>query len=53
MQSRGNGKSFDYNHEISNCPQMIAKFSNVRLATAEDEDSDLEREFAEFYDQPL
>ena len=53
MQSRGNGKSFDYNHEISNCPQMIAKFSNVRLATAEDEDSDLEREFAEFYNQSL
>ena len=55
MQSRGNGKSLDFHHNISNCPQMIAKFSNVNMAAVEDdpEDSDNEQEFAEFYDQSL
>ena len=55
MQSRGNGKSLDFDHNISNCPQMIAKFSNVNMAAVEDdpEDSDNDQEFAEFYDQSL
>ena len=55
MQTRGNGKSLDFNHDISNCPQMIAKFSNVNMAAveAESEDSNNNQEFAEFYDQSL
>ena len=53
MQRRGNGKSFDFSHNILNCPQMIAKFSSVNLTAAEEASGDSESEFAEFYDQSL
>ena len=39
MQSKGRGQNLDYYHAISDCPQMIAKFSRINLATAGDEES--------------
>ena len=59
MQSRGRGQNLDYNHDISNCPQMISKFSRINLATAgdqesdQDTDSDENKEFKDFYDESL
>ena len=59
MQSKGRGQNLDYFHAISNCPQMIAKFSRINLATAGDEESDTEsennkdQEYADFYGESL
>ena len=59
MQSRGRGQNLDFNHDISNCPQMISKFSKINLATVVDEESDSEtgsddnKEFRDFYDESL
>ena len=58
MQSKGQGKNRDYNHNINNCSQMIAKFSKINL-TVEDQESDTEqesdenREFQDFYNEQL
>ena len=58
MQSKGQGKSLDYNHNITNCPQMIAKFSKINLALGDQEsdtedDAEESREFQEFYSEQL
>ena len=51
MQAKGQGKTIEYNHDISNCPQMIAKFSNINL----DQESDTEdnQEYVNFYEEQL
>ena len=51
MQAKGQGKTIEYNHDISNCPQMIAKFSNINL----DQESDTEdnQEYVNFYGEQL
>ena len=58
MQSKGQGKSLDYNHNITNCLQMIAKFSKINLALGDQEsdtedDAEESREFQEFYSEQL
>jgi len=58
MQSKGQGKSLDYNHNITNCPQMIAKFSKINLALGDQEsdtedDAEESQEFQEFYSEQL
>ena len=58
MQSRGQGKNLDYNHNINNCPQMIAKFSKINLTLGDqesdtEEESDENREFQDFYNEQL
>ena len=37
MQSKNQGKSLNYNHNITNCPQMIAKFAKINLALGDQE----------------
>ena len=55
MQTRGQARSLDYNHDITNCPQLINKFSKTNLAEGQEpvkeENEDLEYE--EFYGQNL
>ena len=51
MQARGQGKTVDYNHDISNCPEMIAKFSNINLDQESDIDDD--QEYVNFYEEQL
>ena len=56
MQTRGHqARSLDYNHDITNCPQLINKFSKINLAEGQEpvkeENEDLEYE--EFYSQNL
>ena len=51
MQAKGQGKPVEYNHDISNCPEMFAKFSNINL----DQESDTEdnQEYVNFYEEQL
>ena len=50
MQVRGQGKNYDYNHDISNCPHMIARFSKINLALEQESDQEREDENQEFED---
>ena len=52
MRARGQNLNLDYSHDIANCPQMIAKFSQVSLANShntvleeEEEEYDMAKEF--------
>ena len=55
MQAKGQGKPVEYNHDISNCPHMIAKFSKINLTSAPDQESDTEdnQEYVSFYEEEL
>ena len=58
MQAKGQGKALDFHHNISNCPEMIAKFSKINMTSVPDQVSDEEsnesNEYVEFYnDQSL
>ena len=55
MQAKGQGKTVEYNHDISNCPQMIAKFSKINLTTVPDQESDTgdNQEYVNFYEEQL
>ena len=55
MQNRGQAKQLDYNHDITNCPVLVAKFSRINIAEGEtsDQDEDETREFEEFYESNL
>ena len=55
MQAKGQGKTVEYNHDISNCPQMIAKFSKINLTSVPDQESDTEdnQEYVNFYEEQL
>ena len=56
MQAKGQGKAVDYKHNISNCPEMIAKFSRINLTSAPDQgdsatDSEENQDYVDFYEQ--
>ena len=56
MQAKGQGKAVDYRHNISNCPEMIAKFSRINLTSAPDQgdsatDSEENQDYLDFYEQ--
>ena len=55
MQAKGQGKPVEFNHDISNCPEMIAKFSKINLTLAPDQESDTEdnQEYVSFYEDQL
>ena len=55
MQNRGQAKQLDYNHDITNCPVMISKFSRINIAEGQksDQDDDEIKEFKEFYEADL
>ena len=51
MQAKGQGKTVEYNHDISNCPEMIARFSNTNLN--QESDTEDNREYVNFYGEQL
>ena len=55
MQTRGQARSLDYNHDITNCPQLISKFSKVNMTEGQESDQEENEtlEYEEFYGQNL
>ena len=56
MQTRGGqAKSLDWNHIITNCPQLVSKFSKVSLTEVQESDQDDTdgAGYEEFYNQDL
>ena len=56
MQAKGQGEAVDYSHDISNCPEMIAKFSRINLTSAANQedsatDSEENQDYVDFYEQ--
>jgi hypothetical protein len=54
-QPRCQARSLDYNHDITNCPQLISKFSKVNLTEGQESDQEENEnlEYEEFYSQNL
>ena len=56
MQTRGGqARSLDWNHNITNCPQLVSKFSKVNLTEGQESDQEEtgNAEYEEFYSQNL